>query len=121
MVRETIVSSARRVVPCDGCTACCRRERVILQPEDDARLYRTVPALGPGVGPNDRMLEHRVDGTCVYLGPGGCTIHDRAPLVCRKFDCRAWIQLGAAYPSELQPDDISGKVLEAGRSKADAV
>ena len=26
--------------------------------------------------------------SCVYLGDAGCTIHERAPYVCRKFDCR---------------------------------
>lgn len=30
------------------------------------------------------------EGNCIYLGADGCTIHDRAPFICRIFDCRRW-------------------------------
>jgi Fe-S-cluster containining protein len=40
---------------------------------------------GAGRGP---ILKRRPNGDCVYLGENGCTIHDRAPTVCRVFDCR---------------------------------
>lgn len=33
-------------------------------------------------------IELTPEGNCVYLGEGGCTIHDRAPVICRVFDCR---------------------------------
>jgi hypothetical protein len=36
------------------------------------------------------ILKKGADGNCIYLGPDGCTIHDRAPLICRMFDCRRW-------------------------------
>lgn len=32
-------------------------------------------------------LAHKEDGACVYLGENGCTIHDRAPVICRQFSC----------------------------------
>jgi Fe-S-cluster containining protein len=34
------------------------------------------------------VLDRRMNGDCIYLGEDGCTIHDRAPAVCREFDCR---------------------------------
>jgi len=35
-------------------------------------------------------LRRREDGSCVYLGSGGCTIWSRAPFLCRRFDCRSF-------------------------------
>jgi len=35
------------------------------------------------------QLQHKENGDCIYLGKEGCTIYDRRPQVCRKFDCRA--------------------------------
>lgn len=34
------------------------------------------------------MIAHKANGECVYLGENGCTIHDRAPSLCRVVDCR---------------------------------
>jgi uncharacterized protein len=72
-------------VPCNGCTLCCRRELVVLMPEDgDPAAYETRP-----VGGQFRALAHKPDGSCVYLGPGGCTIYARRPTICRAYDCGA--------------------------------
>lgn len=65
-------------VHCNGCTACCRGWNVELQPQDDWSTYDH----------QEGVLRRTADGACVYLGDAGCTIHDRAPYVCRKFDCR---------------------------------
>ncbi len=35
------------------------------------------------------MLAHKPNGECIYLEPGGCSIHDRAPSLCRSADCRS--------------------------------
>lgn len=34
------------------------------------------------------LLATTEEGACVYLGPTGCTIYERRPLLCRTFDCR---------------------------------
>jgi hypothetical protein len=34
------------------------------------------------------VLDHKPDGSCVYLTATGCSIHGRAPKLCRQFDCR---------------------------------
>lgn len=73
-------------VNCNGCTACCRGWDIELQPQDDWSQYDH----------SGGKLTRKPDGSCVYLGDKGCTIHDRAPYVCRKFDCRVrflqWLQ-----------------------------
>lgn len=73
------------VVPCDGCVKCCIGDAVRLLPGEDASQYETEdhPAVFGA-----KMLAHKLDGACVYLGESGCTIHDRKPIQCREMDCR---------------------------------
>jgi len=75
-------------VPCGSCTACCRDTVVLLPNEgDDLSQYEHVELAGPGPD-HAYALRRNEDGACVYLGPKGCTIWDRAPFLCRFFDCR---------------------------------
>lgn len=76
--------------PCSGCTACCRGAVVRLWPEDEPNmhLYETEVVQHPIEGSDVLVLRHKPDGSCVHLGENGCTIHDRAPVACRNFDCR---------------------------------
>jgi Fe-S-cluster containining protein len=105
------------LVPCNGCTACCKHERIILHPTDDPSQYLTIPTR-QGDGEPALMLRHKLNGECVYLGETGCTIHGRAPWACRMFDCRRWL-LG--FPEAMQelltPDDIDGEVIAAARAR----
>lgn len=80
----------RSNVPCNGCTACCRGDTIMLHPElgDDPGTFLTEPAHNPLTGKAGLMLQHKPNGECVYLGEGGCTIHERAPVICREYDCR---------------------------------
>ena len=83
----------RHVVPCGSCTACCRLSWVFLDPDqgDVAALYDTVEVVHPTTGILVKALAHRPGGGgCTYLGQGGCTIHERAPAMCRNFDCRVY-------------------------------
>lgn len=77
-------------VPCNGCTLCCRGDAVFLHPElgDDPKSYETESYPHPLSGADAPILKHGDDGNCVYLGPAGCTIYDRRPVMCRAFDCR---------------------------------
>lgn len=79
-------------VPCGGCTLCCQSDLVRLLPEDDPDEYQNEPH---PTRKGELMLAHRHDpakpdelGPCVYLGEGGCTIHERRPMMCREMDCR---------------------------------
>lgn len=69
---------------CGGCTLCCHRMRVPIVPniDPDPGTYQTEIING------HTLLAHRPNGDCVYLGPEGCTIYERRPALCRRFDCR---------------------------------
>jgi hypothetical protein len=83
-------SSGKTDVPCGGCTECCKSNQgLFLHPDqgDEVESYQ------------HRVIEDRNEnsvfllsttpaGACVYLGPSGCTIYERRPLLCRSFDCR---------------------------------
>lgn len=72
-------------VPCDGCTRCCRGDTIRIMPHEDPSQWQTEPhPAGHGM----RQLAHKPDGDCVYLGASGCTIHGRAPQICKEMDCR---------------------------------
>lgn len=79
-------------VACNGCTACCKKEVVVLFPDkgDRVETYDTVEVQIAGESKTRHALRHRDNGDCVYLGESGCTIHDRLPTVCREFDCRMY-------------------------------
>lgn len=82
-------------VPCDGCTLCCRGDAISIHPElgDDASQYQTVPHFIPELAAKGiLMLAHKPDHSCVYLGERGCTIHGKAPALCREFDCRGLVR-----------------------------
>lgn len=76
-------------VPCNGCTLCCHRDMIMLMPEagDDVDSYEHEIRTVPGVG-SIATVKKGADGYCIYLGANGCTIHDRAPTICKSFDCR---------------------------------
>jgi hypothetical protein len=77
----------RANVPCGSCTLCCRTLIVPLAHEEYEQYdWAWVTTRdGERLG---RALQRRPDGSCVYLGEHGCTIHGRAPHVCQRFDCR---------------------------------
>ena len=80
-------------VPCGGCTLCCRTLIVPLSREEvDSGEYLwawVTKRDGTRLG---HALQRKPNGDCVYLGENGCTIHDRAPHVCKIFDCRSLFQ-----------------------------
>jgi len=69
--------------PCNGCTACCRGLTVDLDPREsgDGLDYETLTS-------GKRRLRKNLDGSCVHLVDGRCTVYAIRPLTCRVFDCR---------------------------------
>jgi uncharacterized protein len=112
-------------VPCNGCTSCCRGDLIFLHPElgDFAPDYDTVEAYNPLTGRQGRALKHKADNTCIYLGDGGCTIHDRAPAICREFDCRRfYLSFMKRYDRAerrrmVARNMVSKDVIEAGKAR----
>ena len=80
-------------VPCNGCTACCKQDRVVLGPLDDPKAYAWHEEEGYAV------LDRKAGGECIYLAADGCSIHGRAPQICQRFDCR---ELLTNTPQEMQ-------------------
>ena len=75
-----------KFVPCNGCTLCCQGDAVRITEEDNADGYLTESH--PYI-PNALMIAHKPNGDCIYLNDTGCSIHDRAPSLCRSADCRS--------------------------------
>jgi hypothetical protein len=72
-------------VPCNGCTLCCHNDAVRILPHEDASKWQTEPH---DYMHGARMLAHKPNGDCVYLGEHGCTIQHDKPQQCREMDCR---------------------------------
>ena len=72
----------------------------------------------PGVG-EMAFLRHLKNGDCVYLGRDGCTIHGRAPHLCKIFDCRGfYLSKTRAERQEHRKNGIVARsVLNAGRER----
>ena len=62
---------------------------IILRPEDGyvVERYQTVDTVNPITHQPAKMLAHKENGDCFYLGPNGCTIHGSAPVLCTGYDC----------------------------------
>lgn len=73
------------VVPCNGCTRCCRGDAVRILPHEDAARWQTV---AHPYKAGARMLAQRADGACVYLSDSGCTRQNDKPQQCHDMDCR---------------------------------
>ena len=89
-------------VPCDGCTACCHGV-VILHPAlgDDHTKFECDFVEGIGF-----KLMRKLDGSCSYLTPDGCSIWPKTPALCRAFDCRKYVELGLAASDPMRDDAI---------------
>jgi Fe-S-cluster containining protein len=108
-----------RKVDCNGCTVCCRREVVLLIPgyDDPVDFPEAIEIAAPHPlvnAPTTRMLPHRPDGACVYLGMHGCTIYAKRPVMCRAFSCVGYVERAlekrAMTPSRLRRAIKSGEI-----------
>lgn len=72
-------------VPCNGCISCCYHGKVDISKFDDPSQYDTEIRDDGSI-----CLKRNPDGSCIYLGSSGCTIHDRRPHACRGYDCRLY-------------------------------
>ncbi|MCW5661956.1 MAG: YkgJ family cysteine cluster protein [Burkholderiaceae bacterium] len=113
--REQLQAASRNPasVPCGSCTACCRHDRVFLGPRDDPHAYRWHLDNGYPV------LDRTPDGACVYLGEAGCSIHDSAPEICRRMDCRILVLLAEpeVQARRCAENPQMAKVYAAGRQR----
>lgn len=109
-------------VACGTCTACCRREMIALTEHDRAETFVTQESTHPLTGEPVRMIPHKPDGSCHYLGEAGCTIYDRRPVICRAFSCVGLVRrmLVVTTRAERRRDRLglfSGPVWDAGMAR----
>jgi Fe-S-cluster containining protein len=113
--RKQLEAKARQPsdVPCGDCRACCKHDRIFLGPRDDPGAYRWHVEDGYAV------LDRTASGECVYLTPKGCSIHGRAPEICRRMDCRVLFLLTPAEVQQrrCQENPQMASVYEAGRRR----
>lgn len=102
-------------VPCGGCTACCKGEAVYLVPGDAVASY--LVEMSPGG--KGLVLQRKANGECVYLDASGCTIHDRAPTLCKVYDCRRQYQMYSRLTRRKMQSQglLDAAVMEAGRKR----
>jgi len=111
-------------VPCNGCTICCKKEIIALQPSDNPDVYRCTTALDPISGRIIVVLERKPNGDCIYLNDTGCSIHGRAPVICREFDCRKfYLSLGSRANRRrlLRRGDADRELFDAARARLDSL
>lgn len=120
-------TEANATVKCGSCTACCRRELVLLVDGDDATLYpeaQIVPIENPLTGaPTSIVIPHSEDGACVYLGPKGCMIYDKRPKMCRVFSCVGFVErvleetTRAERRRDLKSGELDAEIWRAGMAR----
>src|SRR6516162_2463604 len=99
---------------------CCRTQLVMLFANyDDIDSYDHV-ILQTAQGAIPVLRRKKPSGECVYLGEHGCTIHDRAPRMCREYDCRIVYQKDMKRPRAarrrmLKEGSIDRALFERGR------
>lgn len=95
----------------------------MLFPGDDVSSYLTQDTVNPLDGSPAKALIQKSNGECIYLGADGCTIHSRAPQICKAFTCvglfnkiMSWLKADRRHPSVKAM--LAGPVLKAGRERA---
>lgn len=95
---------------CQACSRCCHGKVIQVNPYEIARLARHL-----GVSTSEFRTKWTQDGkgtvlartagdACVFLGPGGCSVHADRPLVCRLYPLgRRFSSDGSESWLELQP------------------
>lgn len=74
---------------CTRCSACCVNKKIQVNPYEIARLAASCntgfAAFRAEHTIDGVFLKQKSDGSCVFLGTGGCEVHANRPLVCRIF------------------------------------
>ena len=119
-------------VPCNGCTACCQHDLVFLHPDqgDVVAEYITFEVTNPLTGEHGHALQHKPGGGCVYVTETGCSLHGRAPAVCKAFDCRQLYRDLMSLPrsrrrpllKKMRSAKLAGNpVLQAGKARLETL
>ena len=96
---------------------CCKSDRILLGPTDSREAFRWHKERGQDV------LDRKENGECVYLAETGCSIHDNAPDICKRFDCRVLVQITPAWRQGVRITENPSMffVYKAGRERQDTL
>lgn len=118
---EKLQMTIRASVPCNGCRACCVRDLIVLHPECGDRIedYECQSIINPLTGQQTYALKRNERNECIYLGIDGCSIHERAPVICKEFDCRRAFQKWSRKDRRMLVANgvMSKEVFDAGRQR----
>lgn len=112
--------SERSDVPCGSCSACCRGNNlVMLIPSEGDVVTSYAHELVSLAGAMRPVLKRDPNGDCIYLVAGQCSIYERAPVVCRVFDCRRWYKLHSRADRRRMTHrgGTEAEMIEAGRER----
>lgn len=118
MTRDDLIARKQQVadVPCGTCHACCERDRIVLTEQESARFAWNFE--GP-----QRVLDRKPDGSCIYLTARGCSVHDDAPDICRRFDCRVLFLITpkGVRRQRVEQNPTMRLVYDAGKRRLDTL
>ena len=114
MTRDELLSMKAQPssVPCGTCRACCKQDVIHLGDDEAHKFAWHVEAGG-------KVLDRKPDGECVYLTAAGCGVHDDAPDICRRFDCRILFLLTPKTQRRIRivQNPSMANVYKAGKSR----
>ena len=114
MTRDELIARKEQVadVPCGTCHACCERDRIVLRDDEYERFAWHWEGL-------QRVLDRKANGQCVYLTARGCAVHDNAPDICRRFDCRVLFLITpkSVRRQRIEQNPTMRGVYEAGKRR----
>jgi Fe-S-cluster containining protein len=97
-----------------------------LPPWGDERTKFNAERAGAGRMILDRIMEFEPglfalrrtpDGDCVYLGPQGCTIHGRHPVICKIFDCMNFVKRMDEGAFDYVGPRVENDIVKEGRRR----
>ena len=102
---------------CNGCTACCRGDKIELMPGDDPSRWETVEENGK------LWLRRDEKGNCIYLKDDGCSIHGQNPIVCKSFNCANYFQQNTRQRRRqlIKHNPRFKAIFDAGRARMQGV
>lgn len=96
-MREVLRGQRDADVPCGDCIGCCISSYPIPLRPGDVRARAEVPEqylLGQSAQGERWLMGFREDGSCPFMGAGGCGIYADRPQTCRDYDCRIYAAAG---------------------------
>jgi Fe-S-cluster containining protein len=108
---------------CNRCSNCCRKFRIPVGPFDLLQLadilgVSTTAVIRDYLADGFHLKRHD-DGSCVFLGSAGCTVHAGRPMVCRVYPLGRNVSHGEEWFSVLHPVANSAAVWGKGGTVAD--